>query len=187
MSASNEVALERERKFDALIDSLANRLNKAPYITGTHPDDGPIFPERYDEAEQHRILDVARDLCGHSGNEVWPRLVARTADERYALSYEDGQGVSHNLTVGEICAIIAYRDLEFAYTSLSPLSEPFRRPLVHLVSLPGERYDGNPASDRFLRGCPSGWPPGARKRKEKQMYELQVEIYEVVIADPGGT
>src|SRR5437899_485312 len=67
-ASSAESAEDRDRNLDSMIEALANRANKAPYITGPSPGQGAIFSEPYDKAEQDRSREAVRELNQHSGN-----------------------------------------------------------------------------------------------------------------------
>jgi hypothetical protein len=161
---------ERDRQFDAMIDSLANRVNTAPTIKQRGPYGPVFFHEDYDYDEQQRVLKALQELNGRDGNELWPRLVAHLDDKRYGFTYEGGAGVPHNMAVGDLCMRIARGDLEYACLRISPIGAGLNgpRPLVVRPTL-GE-------DDALGTWC--------KKRKDKQLYELQIEVCEWRITSP---
>jgi len=89
-----------------VIDSLANR-NKPPEIVR---DRFPIFSEKYDWAEQRRILDACLTLVKRDGAERWPLLVEHMDDKRYAFTCLFDTYVC-NVSIGDICSHLVRRDL----------------------------------------------------------------------------
>ena len=115
--------------YEALIDLLANRTNRAPVIVKVKPlVIIPVFLDQFEPVEQGRVRDVARALARHPGNDLWPRLNAHLRDQRYALTYDSHyaanlkkresetyngpHGINRhrscaNMTVGDICRNLA--------------------------------------------------------------------------------
>jgi len=177
LRAADERDKVREAELDALIDALANRVNTAPKIVDRFSRQGdngiPLFNEEYDGNEQGRVKAALGKLNASDGNELWPRLVAHFDDKRYAFTYCDGQGMTHNASVGLMCQMIAYDDLELAFLQHSPGS-----PRAHL---PAGRCRVRPPQwdDKDFRA----W---LDERQGKQLYELQIDLCEWAIATPAA-
>jgi hypothetical protein len=167
----------RDATFDALIDQLANRVNTAPQIVERESLYGyhsvPLFDEEYDGAEQQRVFRVLRTLSASDGNKLWPRLVAHFDDERYAFTCSDAQGCTHNVTVGQMCHELAFGDLTLAFLQHSP-----RNPKARSVAT------------RWLVRKPEWDAETLRmwldERKDKQFYELQIDLCEWSITADGA-
>ncbi len=165
---------ERDRELDAMIDALANRSNEAPKLEGDLPRNRVFFGEEYDYKEQVRVFKAVKELKKRDGNELWPRLVAHVDDERYALTWETGAGTNRNMTVGKLCRLIAWWDINVAIERLSPteVDEEFGSRPTHLVTAPDF------LGERFI-----AW---REKRKGKQLYEMQIDVLEWTMTEPGA-
>jgi hypothetical protein len=157
-------------ELDRMIEALANRVNTSPTIEGEGPRSRVFFHEPYDVAEQNRVYEVLRKLNESSGNELWPRLVQHLDDERYALTWYQGNGITRNMTVGDLCGFIAREELRLAYERLSPTENSLGRdrPLVHGPDL---------TRRKFAEWC--------KMRQGMQLYEMQIEILEWTTSAPG--
>ena len=133
-------------KLDKLIDAVASR-NKEPRIvkldkrfahSATHPhfeigggrsaygivdaDGIPLFCKGYDWSDQDRVRNAAWMLARNDGDDLWPRLVEHSDDRRYAATLAPPDDRVQNWSVGNVCRIIAIRDLN-AYLEYERFTE----------------------------------------------------------------
>ena len=110
VAPQTETETKQPTDYEALIDSLADRINIVPAIVKGPRDSVPVFLETYDPREQARIRDVVRSFVHYPGNELWPHLQRRGNDRRYALTFtEEPREVlfnAKNETVGDICFLV---------------------------------------------------------------------------------
>ena len=110
--------------YEALIDSLANRKNRAPLLLKEIKNTVPVFFEPFDADEEVRVREVARSLVRYPGNELWPHLNAHSNDQRYALTYtEEPRSVSmiaRNETVGVVCKALESQIMDYPCTKHLP-------------------------------------------------------------------
>jgi hypothetical protein len=157
----------REQELDALIDALATS-NPRPEIFGRGPERFALFDEKYDWAEQRRAIEAFRALIEAEGDELWPRLVEHSDDERYALTYNVDDRAS-NATVGSLCRNLAVADLLYPYRRHSPTMTGVSRQ---------SQYWELWTPERNLYSELKSW---YRKHERKPLHELQIELCEWAI------
>jgi len=152
-----------------LIDAIANR-NKPPRLVKTRDGKPPLFPAEYDWKEEERVKRAIRKVAESMTPEVWEVLLEKADDKRYALTLKQLNGpgddecaVGH-WTVGQICREIAGKQLSDTYRKHLPRAET--RPIGLLVG----PYLGDLVAWR-------------KKRKDKALYELQIEVCEMALAE----
>ncbi len=159
--------------YEALIDSLANRKNRAPMIVKEIKNTVPVFFEPFDAEEQFRVREVAHSLVRYPGNELWPHLNARNRDQRYALTYTDEprsvEVTAKNETVGHVCFALVCQLVDY----------PCKK---HLPKRGGKK-------DKQTRGTPEFPYPTEMKTwgkpgKTGRLDEVQIEICQFVLDNP---
>ncbi len=163
------------RQLDAqkLVTSLINR-NPIPVTIRHAPDKDVLFSQHYDWLEYNRVVKAICVLSDH-GEDAWPVMVEHLVDEHYCTSLWfpcSSVDFSENETVGDIC-----REIIMGW-----LWSGWRR---HLTA----GIDGGTAKVAFgiLR---NGVVPRKNKplqewcqqRKDKKLYELQIEMCEGAIS-----
>lgn len=147
----------KELDAHAMVEALVNH-NPAPKIEKHR---SPLFDARYDWAEHKRAWKAIPILVGHA-EDVWSELVEHLDDERYCTTVMAFSGVPYDWSVGDVCRMILSRNLSEAYyRNLKPMSlmvyGRLRRPAV--------------ARDKEFKS----W---CEERREKKLYELQIEMCE---------
>jgi len=128
---------------------------------------GPLkLPPDYDFDEQKRVWSEVHGLFGDAES-IWADIVDHLDDQRYSLTMESNiSGRSYEWTVGDICHAIVARNLtQSYYGSLKPETFDRYRTLRSPVSLGG-------LSD-LKKWC--------QERKDKKLYELQIEVCELTM------
>ncbi len=169
----------RSRKFEALIDALANRSVR-PRIVNLGIEDVPIFDESYNWKEQARVLDAIEEVWKHAGPEMWELLLAHEKDGRYLLTFADEaeNGFAFNWTIGDLCREIAYAQLVF----------PVKRNLEILEKARKRMPDDLGRVDRVNLPSPfiDDLPKWRESRAGKTFSELQIEMCERAIGNLPG-
>jgi hypothetical protein len=159
------------------INALANHC-QAPKIVRLAHQVVPIYPDRYDWQEDVRVRKAFEELWKQDGEQLWPRLIAHISDPNYAFTRrdeEDMEGFTRNLTVGELCEMVARTDL------LKPIVQPFRG---IITSRPAKQRD------LFKVFAKISEPPELRDlkawyqaRSSRPLYQLQIELCQWAIEE----
>jgi hypothetical protein len=149
--------------WDAKIDALANR-NPIPKLVEKDHETFPVFAANYDWNEDHRVREILSELRGNASPELWERLIAHFADNRYALTMRYDEGDPQVYSVGDLCHLMAAGRLTFASTWKSE---------------PGSEDPPDIWLDLGLDDIPK-W---RRQRSQKSLYALQVEICETAVRE----
>lgn len=143
----------------ALVEALANRNPQPTLDHSFYPRLGP----RYDWSENGRIWKAVMALIDHA-EEAWPALVAHLGDDRYCLTVETLDEFVYNWSVSDMCREIIGSNLSQAYFRAIPLYKlvyfRLRRPAI--------------ARDKQKL---KAW---CEARRERALYELQIEVCELV-------
>lgn len=173
---SEQAAEEKPVDYQAMIDALANRVNKPPVLLRVSGDCIPVFFDDYDYDEHSRVRDVVQTLTRNAGDDLWPHLVAHINDDRYAFTY-DTVGVDSDYaitsTVGGVCRLIAKRNVDWPckkHMPASPRPKGAKR-FSHIFPEPIELR-------RNLQVEFTAW---CEKRRGKLLYELQIEQCQYVL------
>jgi hypothetical protein len=179
----NNHILTDKKMFDAkhIVDSLVSHNNPPKFVAIYDNDEladavqaGDVelfFEKQYDWNEQDRIPKVINSLMDHA-EEAWPELVNALGDERYSATYRIGEHI-YNLTVDRVCSeiIIDNLILGFYFHSVyDPVSDG-RQWQVIMKRAPVEYHD--PKHKELKDWC--------QARKDKKLYELQIEACEWAI------
>ena len=165
-----------QRQFDAqkLVASLINRNPRPVTVSNGGPDEDVLFSQHYDWSEYNRVSKAICVLSDH-GEDAWPVMVEHLVDEHYCTSLWfpcSSVDLSENETVGDICREII----------LGWLWSGCRGHLT--VELGGEtakvafgilQSGVVPRKNKPLQE----W---CRQRKDKKLYELQIEMCEGAIS-----
>jgi hypothetical protein len=147
----------------ALIEGLVNN-NPAPKFV----DDNPVFDPNFDWNEHRRVWKAIPVLVRHS-QEAWPELVEHLEDGRYCATFESPSGNTIQCTVGGMCRLIIGRNLAAAYyLHLKPESVM----MYSRYSIPSFAHVDGATLKKWCR-----------ERSNKQLYELQIEACELMIAE----
>ncbi len=163
------------RQLDAqkLVTSLINR-NPIPVTIRNAPDEDVLFSQHYDWSEYNRVTKAICVLSDH-GEEAWPVMVEHLTDKHYCTSLNfpcSSVDLSENKTVGDICREFILGWLGWGCG---------RHLTVGFGGVPakfalGILEDGVvPRKNKPLQE----W---CRQRKDKKLYELQIEMCEGVIS-----
>jgi hypothetical protein len=161
-----------------LVDALASHNRPAEIVENfavsnidgmRHLVDGnnlPLFSEDYDWADQQRVLEACDRLVKRQGGDLWPCLVEHLGDKRYAFTcLLNDRGA--NITVGNFCSVIAYRDLVEPFRAVWPNEANF--PVGGAISMKHQLFIAPPCHD-LARWC--------HARRSKPLWELQIELGE---------
>jgi hypothetical protein len=127
----------------------------------------PVFPKDFDWKEQERVFAALGRLARDTRMEVWDAALRSTGDRRYCLTVKDLIDNPKNCTVGDFCWDVVSQHLCYVY-------------LRHLPAHPTKNY--------YLFFLPDGVGPldkWREQRKDKAMYELQIDVCEAAIAQLG--
>jgi hypothetical protein len=146
-----------------MVEDIASP-NKAPKIVDRpdkYPNRVPQFPKGYDWKDQRRVYKARVKLYEDTSVELWEELVRKAPDRRYSLTVTSQQsGDSYNFTVGGVCNHLAYSRLIGVFQQHMPL---------------------DPNHDGFrlrLDVCIKSLPAWRKERKDKSLYQLQIEVCE---------
>jgi hypothetical protein len=154
----------------SLIDAMANK-NPAPEMVEVDVDPthgwSPLYSTKYDWNEDRRVDAAFAQLAKADDEVLWPLLVANIGDRRYATVWlRDDQYARFN-TVGDLCFWIARTDLLRAYYPAAPRSR-----FNDIPDLPLQLFWKQPEQ------LVEWWRP----RREKPLYELQIEVAELALS-----
>lgn len=155
-----------DRMFDAkrTVESPVNHNSPPTIIRGGNA--RAVFPEDYDWCEQRRVSEVIESLMEHA-EEAWPELVNALSDDRYSVTFNIHDSPS-NWRIGHVCAEIIYDYLAQGYFSHSVPDTVDGRRWRAIMMRPAARDD-------LTKWC--------QERKNKRLYELQIETCEWAIAE----
>ena len=156
--------VEHQTDVSKLIIALAS-VNPAP-TERRGPD--LKFPPGYDQKKQQSVR-IAKSKLKAMGTVAFKCLIENWSDERYCLTYSVGiNGYMHNATVGRMCRIIVYDQIQpFGFwpcTNDDPRGKP-KRP-----SYPSEFLSNDKAASKWLE-----------EHKDKSLYEIQLMVIVWVI------
>lgn len=163
-------AQQREDAADPEIASLIAKLsspNRAPTERS-----GPElrYPTGYSRKKQDVVKDARWQLTA-KGLRAFRQLIAQWENNHYSLTYTNGiSGYMRNATVGEVCRIIVYDQIQpYGFWPLAG-DDPRGKP----------KRPGYPSE--FLRDAKSAreW---LERYKDKSLYDLQLMALEWVIAE----
>ncbi len=149
-----------------LVDGIANR-NKPPELKARFPQriglSVPVFPKCYDWQEDERVIESLKKLWANPSIELWEELVRMDGkDARYCITVKTPGDNAKILTVGKICASLAYDGLLDVYRRALPANPKNECARIYLDS---------GITDKGL----AEW---RKERKNKSLYELQIEVCE---------
>ena len=147
-------------ELDRLIDETAND-NDAPELASKPR---PLYAETFDWAEQARAMGALHTLLNQNGEYLWPRLLRHLDDKRYVFTCDDN-GEVRNMTIENICWLIAYYDLVHPFGG----TWPNRSEIPNIISEGLEKFFPPPHDDF------RGW---CNARQGKPLWELQAEVGE---------
>ncbi len=145
----------------AMVEALANR-NAAPKHVGTRHE--PIFDSKFDWRENDRAW-TALKIVIQNAEAVWPELVSHLDDDRYCVTCKWFSGFTYDRTVGQACRDVILRNLSCGYFESISRLLVYKQPHLALQT------------PRFLRD-PAKLKAWCEARREKKLYELQIEICE---------
>jgi hypothetical protein len=157
-----------EKKPSSKVDALVNR-NQPPKLIktgGGFLEWAALYPENYDWNEETRVREAMRAIGKENTVELWEEMVRREKDPSYCVtSTSDHTGNAHIETVGTVCHTVAYYRLTHVFRQHLPTSFEGRRIWL----------------DAGLKGTTlAEW---RKERKNKAVYELQVEVCESALRD----
>ena len=154
----------KEVDVSKLINALASE-NPAP-IERRGPD--LKYPPGYDHKKQESVR-IARSELKALGPTAFGTLIANWGDERYCLTYSVGiNGYMYNATVGKMCRIIVYDQIQpygiWPRTDDDPRGKPKRPcyPSVFLAEAKG--------AEKWFE-----------EHKSKSLYEIQLKVVDWVV------
>ena len=157
-----------------VFNALANH-NRAPKIISYGLEgDAPLYDKEYDWQEDDRIIPVVRFVKNHA-EMMWPELLKRFDDERYCISVAtEAHESGWNCTVGRVCQDIVRTYLTAAYERHMHILLAMEREYMAMIypSIIRKPKD-------LLAWC--------EERKEKELYELQMEMCEWAIKEAVKT
>ena len=157
-----------DEQFGRLIDALANS-NPQPKITELGSYWAPSFADDFAWKEQDKVVEAIGRLLKHVTPATWEQLVTNSEDQRYCITFNDqaanADEFAKNWSVGDLCHEIASFHLEFPVEEAIDVIQAGERPIF----LP---IDG--ISDL------KAW---RRKHCQKPLYELQIELCRLALAD----
>lgn len=154
----------------AMVEALANR-NLAPKHVGTRHE--PIFDSKFDWRENARAWNALK-LVIQNAEAAWPELVSHLDDERYCITCKWFSGFTYDYTVDQACREVILRNLSCGYfETISPLLS-LKQPHLALQT------------PSFLRD-PAKLKAWCEARREKKLYELQIEICEWAATEVAGS
>jgi hypothetical protein len=172
-STAQKSSKETELDVHKMIDALESH-NPVPVMTKTEGQADrswgtPVFDKKYDWAEYKRV-DAAIDSLVSNAEAAWPEIIKHFDDKRYCITYHNDYG--YNLSIGNICQSIVINCLRKAYYKHITL-------LLDMVHDP-EYVAKRIRSPRIFRE-ENGLKNWCEVRKNKKLYEMQIEMCEWVI------
>jgi hypothetical protein len=173
LSIADKSSKETELDVHKLIDALENH-NPVPVMTKTvdrvdRSWGTPLFDKKYDWAEYNRV-DTAIESLVSNADVAWPEIIKHFDDNRYCITYHNDYG--HNFSIGDICRLIVIRWLTRAYSERAAL-------LIDAVRDPEYVAKQIRGSHAFREE--KGLKDWCEERKNKKLYEMQIEMCEWVI------
>jgi hypothetical protein len=138
-----------------LIDEMASH-NKAPKLVTLGAATVPIFGNKYDWAEQHRVRTAIDAAMRTRSDDLWWRMKSSVNDDRYVYTASRG-GVAKNFTIGDLCSDIVDLRVCLGFTS-------------HLPSVPG-RLPANFRPEETFAKHEADWA-----RERKPLYAMQAAL-----------
>ena len=150
-----------------MVEGLASRNDPPKLVTMADDALVPIYPSKFDWADESRIQSVIGKLWKRDGNELWPHLVQHIDDQRYSFTHSADEGlepIAINRSVGWVCRTIAHDHLIRPYMQFVPTEYPVWD--YHVVPY---KDMSNPEQLKDLKA----W---YKPRNGKPLYELQIEM-----------
>ena len=157
------VALGQTKPAPSLVAQLATTNPKAT-ISG-EPGDQRASWDRLDEKEATRVNAALKEVVQQS-EKLWPELLEHLSDERYCTTIGQDAGYPRNCSVGDVCQIIIGETLSEPYFRHMQAT----RKVYHRYRIPFGK-DKAKLRDWCLA------------RKDKKLFELQIELCELIIKD----
>jgi hypothetical protein len=153
---------------EKMIDALANR-NPPPKLVSDGIGKLPLYPAEYDWKEDKRVRLALGKVRAERTAEMWEELIRGIGDKHYCLTLKDKNETYAlgNWTVGHFCATLGGDWLDGVCNQ-------------HLPTDPSK--DGYPISLNVMTGGLVKW---RKRRADKQLYELQIEVCEETIRQLG--
>jgi hypothetical protein len=165
--AAAERAKREMEEAAKMVEAIANR-NKPPRIVKRQkdlPQQFPLYPKDYDWKEEERVRKALRKLYQDPSTAVWEALVQKAGDRRYCIIFYSGNsGDAEFYSMGNICHGLAYGRLCDVFEEHLPSFPPHGCP-IHLEEV-----------GRDL-------PAWRKARKDKSLYQLQIEVCEMAIRE----
>jgi hypothetical protein len=167
---SNEHKEDKSNKHNNL-DSLSRietivSHNPAPSFEGNRSSGRPIFDDKFDWSEYQRVNYAINNLAYHAEDE-WRELLKHFDDNRYSTTMHGEYG--HNYVVSDICELIVSSCLSQGYMKHYG-NGIHTESAYRVIKYPRGLYNKSQIRD---------W---CEKRKDKKLYELQVEMCEWAIS-----
>lgn len=145
---------------EEMLEALASR-NTAPKLVMLRIDTIALFPKDYDWREQQRVHAAIQEFYkAFTTERHWEAAVRYSNDSRYSLTRIDNADWAINWSVSSFCRDYAKRNLHAAYGQHLPRTSD-GRPIYLDIDI-----------DPNLKA----W---REKRKDKNLYELQIEAAEI--------
>jgi hypothetical protein len=150
-----------------MVAAIVNR-NQPPKLVwrdrGQFPRRLALFPEKYDWKEDQRVLEALDKLYQDTTVEVWEAMVRRVDDPGYCIiTVTDQRQDASMISLGEVCYWGAESRLLDVFDQYLPWS--FRFEFHGMLSLHG----------------PSDLAEWRKKRADKSLYQLQIEVGEELL------
>jgi hypothetical protein len=128
-----------------------------------HPEEVALFPKKYDWKEDRRVQRALDHLYRDTSVELWEECVKRTKDARYCLTLTSPvNDDAHNFSVGSILHNFAKDRLRMVFEQHLPVGK------------------GRP---RYYRVGVKDLAKWRMERKDKPLYELQIEVCEKALVE----
>jgi hypothetical protein len=151
-----------------MVDAIANR-NKRPKLVRRprgSPSTVPLFPEAYSWKEEKRVYKALAKLYRDKSCALWEDLIARRGDRRYCITAASIQTQNPEIfSVGDVCDWLAYTQL---------------RDVIDRHMPPDPAMNGPPLTLELGIKDLAQW---RKQRKEKSLYQLQIELCETAIRE----
>jgi hypothetical protein len=146
-----------------LVSQLATTNPKAT-IRG-EPGDQEAVWDKFDAKEGARVHDAIKEVIQQS-EKLWPELIEHLSDDRYCTTIGHDAGYPRNCSVGDICQMVIGQTLsEPYYRHMQATKQVYRRYRIPLAK----------DKTKLREWCLA--------RKEKKLFELQIELCELIIKD----